>query len=149
MAVCTRGSRRGESVNHWEMGGDCRRTANGGSWRKTTEASARMRMTRVRRRIRRSWPEAARDSMPCSAVAAPMMVSMHDWKPTDSIGRHQRVTRPVAGTTTLVKAGKLSIAKPVARSREHFQFGASGSDDTNTGLIPFECRFDVSIALDV
>ena len=87
-------------------------------------------MIGVKRRTRPSWPEAARDSMPCSAVAAPMMASMHDWKPTDSTGRHQRVIRPVDGSTTLVEAGKLSIVKAVARSREHFPFGVSGSDDS-------------------
>ena len=130
MAVCTRGNRRREHVNPWEKDGDCRRTTNGGRWRRTTVASARIRMTGVKRRTRRSWPEAARDSMPCSAVAAPMMASMHDWKPTDSTGRHQRVIRPVDGSTTLVEAGKLSIVKAVARSREHFPFGVSGSDDS-------------------
>jgi hypothetical protein len=54
---------------------------------------------------------------------------MHEWKPTDSTGRHQRVIRPVDGSTTLVKADKLSIVKAVARSREHFPFGVSGSDE--------------------
>jgi hypothetical protein len=39
-------------------------------------------MRGVKQRTRRSWPEAARDSVPCAAVVAPMMASMHDWKPT-------------------------------------------------------------------
>lgn len=60
-----------------------------------------------------------------------MMFSMHDWKLTGSIGRHQRVVRPVDGTTTLVEAGKLAIAKAMERSRGYFPFGASGSDDSN------------------
>ena len=34
------------------------------------------------------------------------------------------------GSTTLVEAGKLSIVKAGARSREHFRFGVSGSDDS-------------------
>lgn len=71
------------------------------------------------------------DSVPCSAVAAPMMASMHDWMRTDSTGRHQRVIRPVDGSTTLVEAGKLSIVKTVARSRGRFPFGVSGADDTS------------------
>src|ERR1035438_3902415 len=128
MGVCTRGSRRGEYVNRWEMDGDCRRTTNGGRWRSITVGSAKIRMTRVKRRIRRSSPEAARDTTPCSAVAVPMMASMHDWKPTDSTGRHQRLIRPVDGSTTLLEAGKLSIVKTVARSREHFPFGVSGRE---------------------
>ena len=86
-------------------------------------------MRGVKRRTARSWPEAARDSMPCSAVAAPMMASMHDWKPTDSTGRHQRVIRLVHGSTTLVEVDKLSIVKPAARSGWHFPFGVSASDD--------------------
>src|SRR6266852_6358641 len=126
MAVCTRGSRRSEYVNHWEMDGDCRRTTNGGRWRSTTVGSARIRMTGVKRRTRRCWPGAARDSVPCSAVAVPMMASTHDWKPTDSTGRRQRVIRPVDGSTTLVKAGELSIVKAVARSREHRAGGPDG-----------------------
>jgi hypothetical protein len=56
-----------------------------------------------------------------------MMASMHDWKPTDSTGRRQRAIRPVDGFTILVEAGKLCIVKTVARSREHFPFGVSGS----------------------
>src|SRR5580692_3412690 len=120
MAVCTRGIRRGEYVNHWEMDGDCRQTTNGGRWRSITVESVRIRMKGVKRRTRRSWPEAARDSMPCSAVAVPTMASMHDWKPTDSTGRHRRVIRPVHFSTTLVEAGKLCIVKAVARSRELF-----------------------------
>src|ERR1700693_3903275 len=114
MAVYTRGSRRGEYVNHWATDGDCRQTTNGGRWRSITVESARIRMIRVKRRTRRFWPEATRDSMPCSAVAVPMMASMHDWKPTDSTGRHQRVIRPVDGSTTLAGAGKLCIVKAVA-----------------------------------
>ena len=51
----------------------------------------------------------------------PMMASMHDWKPTDSTGRHQRVIRPVHGSTTLVKAGKLSIVTSQLSPREHFR----------------------------
>ena len=85
-------------------------------------------MTGVKRRTVHFSSEAARDSTPCSAVAVPMMASMHDWEPTDSTGRRQRVIRPVDGSTTLVEAGKLSIVKAVARSREHFPFGVSGSD---------------------
>src|SRR5215472_18154634 len=129
MAVCTRGRQRGEYVNRWAMDGDCRRTTNGGRWRSATAGSARIRMTGVKRRIRRSRPEAAPDSTPCSAVAVPRMASMHDWKPTDSTGRHQRVIRPVDGFTTLLEAGKLSIVKSVARNCEHFPFGVSESDD--------------------
>ena len=72
---------------------------------------------------------AAPDSAPCSAVAVPMMASTHDWKPTDSTGRRQRMIRPVDGSTTLVEADKHSIVKAVARSREHFPFGVSGSND--------------------
>ncbi len=63
-------------------------------------------MTGVKRRTRRCWPGAARDSVPCSVVAVPVMASMHDWKPTDSTGRRQRVIRPVDGSTTLVEAGR-------------------------------------------
>jgi hypothetical protein len=58
-----------------------------------------------------------------------MMASMHDWKPTDSTGRRQRVIRLVDGSTTLVEAGKLSIVKAAARSRWQFLFGVSASDD--------------------
>jgi len=58
-----------------------------------------------------------------------MMAGMHDWKPTDSTGRHQRVIRPVDGSTTLVEVGKLSIVKAPARSGKHFPFGVSASDD--------------------
>src|SRR4029077_5327440 len=54
--------------------------------------------------------------------------SMRDWKPTDSTGRHQRLIRPVDGSTTLVEAGRPSIVKAVARSRVHFPFGVSGSE---------------------
>jgi hypothetical protein len=43
----------------------------------------------------------------------------------DSSGRHQRVIRPVDGSTTLVEAGKLSIVKAAARSGKHFPFGVS------------------------
>src|SRR4030095_5313269 len=129
MDACTRGSRRGESANHWEMDGDYRRTRNGGRWRSSTVASARIRMTRVKQRTRRSWREAARDSMPCSAVGATMVASMHDWMRTDFTGRHQRVMRPVDGSTTLVGAGKLSIVKAVAKSNEAFPFRVSGGDD--------------------
>src|SRR6266545_7753551 len=100
------------------MDGGYRRTTNGGRWRSITVGSVRIRVTKVKRRTRRSWPEAARDSMPCSAVDAPMMASMHDWKPTDSTGRHQRVIRPVDGSTTLVEAGKLSIVKAAVRRQE-------------------------------
>ena len=74
-------------------------------------------------------PGAARNSAPCSAVAVPMMASTHDWKPTDSAGRRQRMIRPVDGSTTLLEAGKLSIVKAVARSRGHFPFGVSASND--------------------
>src|SRR6516164_1234307 len=136
MAVCTRGSRRGECVSRWEMDGDCRRMTNGGRWRSTMVASATIRMTKVKRRTRYSWPEAARDSMPCSAVAAPRMVSTHDWKPTDSTGRHRRLTRPADGSTTLFEAGKPSIVKAVARSRTHFPFGVSASDKWKHWSLP-------------
>ena len=84
-------------------------------------------MTRVKRHIKRSRPEVTPDSMPYSAAIVPLMVSMHEWKLTDFTGRHQRVIRPVDGSTTLVEAGKLSIVKAVARRREHFQFAVSGS----------------------
>jgi hypothetical protein len=85
-------------------------------------------MTGVKRRTGHFSSEAARDSTPCSAVAVPMMASMHDWKPTDSTGRHRRAIRPVDGSTTLVEAGKLSIVNTVARSRELSPFGVCGSD---------------------
>ena len=78
---------------------------------------------------KRSWPEAARDFMRCSAAAAPRTASMRDWKPTDSIGLHRRSIRRTDGTTTSVKAGWLSTVKTVVRSRELFPFGASESDD--------------------
>jgi len=64
-----------------------------------------------KQRTRLSWKEAVRDSMACSAAAAPMTASMQDWKLTDSTGRHQRVIRRVDGSTILVEAPKLSIAK--------------------------------------
>ena len=129
MGVCTRGSRRRERVYPWETDGDCRRTMNGGRWRRPTAASARIRRTRVKRHTRRSWPEAARDFMRCSAAAVPRMATMRDWKPTDSIGLHRRSIRRTDGTTTSVKAGWLSTVKTVVRSRERFPFGASESDD--------------------
>ncbi len=66
--------------------------------------------------------------MPCSAVAAPMMASMPDWKPTDSTGPHQRLMGIPHGSTTLVKEGKLFIVKTAARRRERFPFDASKSD---------------------
>jgi len=71
-----------------------------------------------------------------------MMASMHDWKPTDSIGQHQRVIRPVDGSTTLVEAGKLSIVKAAVRSRGHFPFGVSGTNDFKTSPASLEdfCR---------
>ena len=68
--------------------------------------------------------------MPRSAVAVPMMASMHGWKPTDSTGPHRRVIRHTDGSTTSVEAGKLSIVKEVARKSEHFPFGVSGIDDS-------------------
>ena len=68
---------------------------------------------------------------------------MHDWKPTDSSGRHQRVIRPVDGSTTLVEAGKLSIVKAVARSREHFPFGVSGSDDSSPASAEIDRRYRI------
>lgn len=138
MAVCTRGNRRGEFANHWEMDGDCRRTRNGVSWLRSTVASARIQMTEAKRRTRRSWRGAARASMPCSAVGATMVASMHDWMRTDSTGRHQRVIRPLDGSTTLVGAGKRSIVKAVARSNEPFRSvrAARKSDSTrNEGSI--------------
>src|SRR5262245_21578751 len=88
-----------------------------------------MRMTGVKRRTRGSWPEAARDSMLCLAVAAPMMASTHGWRPTDFTGRHQKLMGVTRGSTTLVKEGKLSIVKAVARSREHFPFAVSGTNE--------------------
>ena len=87
-------------------------------------------MIRVKQLTRRFWPEVARDSIPCSVAAAQMMASLHAWKPTDFIGRHQRIIRQVDGSIILVEADKLSIVKAVARSREHFPFGVSGSDDS-------------------
>src|SRR5215470_1590666 len=128
MAVCTRGSRPEEYVNPWEMDGDCQPTANGGRWRSTMVASARIRMTAVRQRTRHSWLGATRDSTLCSAVGAPKKASTLDWKPTDSTGRPQRLTRSVDGSTTLVEAGRLSIVKAVGRRREHFLFDVLGSD---------------------
>ena len=87
-----------------------------------------IRRTRVKRHTRRSWPEAARDFMRCSAAAALRTASMRDWKPTDSIGLHRRSIRRTDGTTTSVKAGWLSTVKTVVRSRELFPFGASESE---------------------
>ena len=78
--------------------------------------------------------------MPCSVVAAPMMASMHDWKPTDSTGRHQRVIRPVDGSTTLVEAGKLCIVKAVARSREVFPFGVLSSEANDSSCVVEEAN---------
>jgi hypothetical protein len=94
-------------------------------------------MTGVKRRTGRCWAEVARDSMPCSAVAAPMTASMHDWKPTDSTGPPQRLTRAVDGSTTLVEAGKLSIVKVAPRNRVRFPFGVSGSDDSVPPLLKY------------
>ena len=65
-----------------------------------------------------------------------MMASMHDWKPTDSTGQHQRLTQPADGSTTLVEVGKLSIVKAVARSRTHFPFGVSASDKWEHWSLP-------------
>ena len=129
MAVCTRGSRRGALADHWDLPGVCRRMKNGGKWRSTTVVSARLRRIRVKRHTRRSWPEAVRDSMLCSAVAALTMASMHDWKLTDSTGRPQSPIQPVDSTSILAEAGKRSIVKAAARSKEHFPCDASGSDD--------------------
>jgi hypothetical protein len=129
MGVCTRGSQRRERVYPWERDGDCRRTMNGGRWRRPTAVSARIRRKRVEPHTRRSWPEAARDFMRCSAAAAPKTASMRDWKPTDFIGRHPRSIRRTHGTTTSVKAGWLSTVKTVVRRRELFPFAASESDD--------------------
>ena len=67
--------------------------------------------------------------MPYSAVDVQLMASMRDWKPMASTGLRQRLIRPVDGPTTLVKAGKLSIVKAALRSKEHFPFAVSGSDD--------------------
>jgi hypothetical protein len=92
-------------------------------------------MTGVKRSTRHSWPEALRDSTPCSAVAAPKIARMHGWKPTDFTGRHQRLTLPVHGSTTLPEAGKLFIVKAAARSRERFRFGVSKVTSQNPGLL--------------
>ena len=59
-----------------------------------------------------------------------MMDSMHDWKRTDSIGRHQKVMRTVDGSITLVEVGKLSIVKAAAISSEPFLFGVLGINDS-------------------
>lgn len=137
MAVCRRGSRRSAHANHWEMDGDYRPTTNGGKWPSTMVASARIRTTRANRHTRHSWPEAIRDSMPCSAAAVPMMASTFDWKPTDSTGRQRRLIEPLDGSTTLVKAAKLSTVKTAARSRELFPCGASESNDPRPIPPPF------------
>ena len=59
------------------------------------------------------------------------MGGTHGWKPTDSTGRHQRVIRQVDGFTILVEARKVSIAKAAVRSKEHFPFGVSGTDESS------------------
>ena len=59
-----------------------------------------------------------------------MVDSMHDWMRTDFTGRHQSVMQTVDGSTTLVGEGKPSIVKAVARSKEPFPFGVSGSSDS-------------------
>ena len=92
-------------------------------------------MTGVRRRTRHFWREALRDSMPCSAVAAPMMARTHDWKPTDFTGRRQRLTLPVHGSTTLPEGGKLFIVKAAERSRERFRFDVSKVTSQNPVLL--------------
>ncbi len=92
-------------------------------------------MIGVERRTSLSWPEAAQDSVPCSEAVALLKASTRAWEPTDSTGQHQRLTRLVDGSTTLVEAGKLSIVKAVARSRTPFPFGVSGSEDSNLILL--------------
>ena len=67
--------------------------------------------------------------MLCLAVAAPMMASTHGWRPMDFTGRHQKLMGVTRGSITLVKEGKLSIVKAVARSREHFPFAVSGTNE--------------------
>ena len=101
---------------------------NGGGWQNSTVGLARIRVTRVERRTRRYWPGVAQDSMPYSVVDVPRMASMPDWTPTDSTGPGERVTRLVAGSTTLLVGGKRFIVKMAAKRRERFQFGASESD---------------------
>jgi len=66
--------------------------------------------------------------MPDSAVAAPTMAIMHDWKSMESTGRHQRLIQPGDDLTTLVEAGKLFIVKVGSRSRAHFLFAVCGND---------------------
>ena len=68
--------------------------------------------------------------MRCSAVGAPKMAFLHDWKPTDSTGPHQSLIRPGCGITILAEAGKLSIVKMAANRRKLFRFDVSGSDDS-------------------
>lgn len=87
-------------------------------------------MTEVKLLTRLYWMGATRDSMPCSAVVAPMMDCMHDWKRTDSIGRHRTVMRAVDGSTTLAEVGRLSIVKAAAISNEPFLFGVLGINDS-------------------
>src|SRR5689334_18771123 len=72
--------------------------------------------------------------MPCLAVVAPVMASMHDWKPTDFTGRHRKLIRATVGSTTSARAAKPYTAKTVARSRVHFLFGVSGSDESRCYL---------------
>lgn len=45
-----------------------------------------------------------------------------------STGPHRNVIQPLHGSTTLVRAGCISIVIPMARSRGRFQCGASGSN---------------------
>src|SRR5213594_2503897 len=58
----------------------------------------------------------------------PMIASTRGCKPMDSTGRHQKVSRPVRGSTTLAKAGYRSIATATATSRWQSPCGVSGTD---------------------
>ncbi|MGH9420005.1 MAG: FISUMP domain-containing protein [Thermoanaerobaculia bacterium] len=63
-------------------------------------------------------------------IAVPMIASTCAWKRTDSTGRHQRVNRPVHGSTTLARARFLSIVTAMATSRWRFLCGVSTIDET-------------------
>ena len=53
----------------------------------------------------------------------------HGWKPTDSTGLRLKRDRARHVSTTSPQAVWLCTVKPVARSREHFPSGVSGSED--------------------
>src|SRR5450755_2928486 len=130
MVVCTHGSRPDKHVNLWEIDGDCPPMTTGGRWRDTTVALVKIPATKVKSHIKPFWLELAQDSMPSSAVAVPLMASMRDWKPTAFTGPHPSPIRPADSFTTLLEAGKLSIVKVAARSKEPFPFVVSGSKDS-------------------